>query len=151
QEPSPSGPRWVIEPRMSARTVGSTRGSAERASHPVIPHMRVLLAKQFRTRRLRFRNYTVRVRRKGEQLSTRAMRWVLAPAILLGGRLLLAQTTPVLPRPSYDNSVYVLFSSQGLTGDDVQFRATADAIARRVPGGPYARVGLSGFFLVDMD
>jgi len=75
----------------------------------------------------------------------------LTATVALCSGLLPAQSAPVLPRPSYDNSVYILFNSPGLTGNDASFQAAADAILLRVPGGPYGRVGLSEFFAIDMD
>lgn len=75
--------------------------------------------------------------------------------ILLAGALwsgsLLAQSPSPLPPPSYDNSVYVFISAPGFAGDDATFKSNADAILQRIPGGPYGRVGMSGFLTVDMD
>jgi hypothetical protein len=70
---------------------------------------------------------------------------------LLGSGLLLAQSTLVLPKPSYDNTVYVFFDAPGLSGDDATFQATANAINARVTGGPYGRVGMGDFYPVEMD
>jgi len=74
-----------------------------------------------------------------------------AAAVLLGSGPLLAQSTLVLPKPSYDNTVYVFFDAPGLSGDDATFQATADAINARVTGGPYGRVGMGDFYPVEMD
>lgn len=70
--------------------------------------------------------------------------------ILVSGALA-AQGPPLLPQPSYDNSVYVFFDTPGLAGDTASFRSAADEILRRVRGGPYGRVGMSDFLVIDMD
>ena len=71
--------------------------------------------------------------------------------VWLGTGFAAAQAPAVLPRPSYANTLYLFFDTPGLTGGDDMFGAAADAIAARVPGGPYARVGMSSFLTLDMD
>jgi hypothetical protein len=73
--------------------------------------------------------------------------WILSTA--LAGATALAQ--PVLPRPSYETTFYLHFDTPGLVTDDNAFQSAADAISARVPGGPYARVGMSSNLVLNMD
>ena len=72
------------------------------------------------------------------------LRLVLA-ATLLGSAASLAQAPPVVPPPSYDNTVYLFVDAPGLFASDAAFQPEADAILAALHGGPYARVGASGF------
>jgi len=74
---------------------------------------------------------------------------ILAAAGLLAAGVLSGQA--VLPHPSYGDTIYVFFDSPGLLGDDAAFQSAAEAILQRVQGGPYARVGMSSFVVLDMD
>ena len=61
-----------------------------------------------------------------------------------------AQTAPVLPPPGYGNTVYLFVDALDFLASDAAFQPEADAILAGLHGGPYARVGTSGFVLVDL-
>lgn len=55
----------------------------------------------------------------------------------------------LLPPPSYESSVHLLFDAPGLAGPDDLFNASADSILS-LPHGPYARLGGYRFVAVSM-
>jgi hypothetical protein len=77
------------------------------------------------------------------------LRLVLA-ATLVGSAPSLAQAPPVVPLPSYGNTVYLFVDAPGLMESDAAFQPTADAIFAALHGGPYARVGASSFLAIDL-
>jgi hypothetical protein len=77
------------------------------------------------------------------------LRLVLA-ATLLGSAASLAQAPPVVPPPSYGNTVYLFVEAPNLFTSDAAFQPEADAILAALHGGPYARVGASGFLVIDL-
>src|SRR5512135_2171511 len=58
-----------------------------------------------------------------------------------------SQTT--VPPPSYSTSVHLLLDAPGIAGPDDAFQPSADAILA-LPHGPYARLGVYTYGLVDM-
>src|ERR1035437_6114708 len=77
------------------------------------------------------------------------LRLVLA-ATLVGSAASLAQAQPVVPLPSYGNTVYLFVDAPGLMESDAAFQPTADAILAALHGGPYAHVGASSFLAIDL-
>ncbi|MHB1047370.1 MAG: hypothetical protein ACYC4P_15305 [Thermoanaerobaculia bacterium] len=72
-------------------------------------------------------------------------------AALLGAALAAAPgfAQTLLPPPSYETSVHLLFNAPGLGGPDDVFNESADSILR-LPHGPYARLGVYGYQTVSM-
>jgi hypothetical protein len=86
-------------------------------------------------------------------MKNRYLRVLLCSALTLA---LAAPTTaaaagPVLPRPSYSNTVHLYVYTPSVQGTEAAFRTDTAKIQRRFAGGPYARVGVAGFWLVDLD
>jgi hypothetical protein len=77
------------------------------------------------------------------------LRLVLA-ATLLGSAASLAQAPPVVPPPSYGNTVYLFVFAPTLFAGDAEFQPEADAILAALHGGPYARVGASNWLIIDL-
>src|SRR5450830_2009316 len=77
------------------------------------------------------------------------LRLVLA-ATLLGSAASLAQAPPVVPPPSYGNTVYLFVNAPNFFTSDAAFQPEADAILAALHGGPYARVGASAYLVIDL-
>jgi hypothetical protein len=81
-------------------------------------------------------------------------RFALRSRLILLAVLLVVASAPAaaqfFPSPGYENSRFIFVDPSWISASDADFQVTAATILGKMPGGTYARPGLTAFLIIDM-